>query len=119
MTSVECVREALREIVDPCSAATGSNLDIVGMGLVKNVEVSEGHAHIEMRLTTPSCHMGPYFIKEAEERVGALSGIESVTLDTDDGFQWSEDMMTEEAKRRRQAVLDEQERRYAHELTAE
>ena len=119
MTTVERVRATLREIVDPCSAATGSNLDIVGMGLVKSIEVSAGHVHIEMRLTTPSCHMGPYFIKEAEDRVGTLSGVESVTLDTDNGFEWTEDMMTEEAQQRRQAVLDEQERRYMQELATE
>ena len=119
MTPTATVRNALRGIVDPCSAATGSNLDIVEMGLVKSIEVSDGHARIGMRLTTPACHMGPYFIKETRERVGALREVESVSLETDGGFEWSEKMMTDDAKQRRQAVLDEQERRYREEIEGE
>ena len=71
----EAVREALGEIVDPCSAANGSNLNIVEMGLVKEVSVSDGEVVVEMRLTTPACHMVPYFIDEAEERLGVLPGV--------------------------------------------
>ncbi|MDJ1434300.1 iron-sulfur cluster assembly protein [Halostagnicola sp. A-GB9-2] len=119
MTTVEAVRESLREIVDPCSAATGSNLDIVEMGLVKSIDVSENHVHVSMRLTTPACHMVPYFFEEVEGRVGALAGVESVELETDGGFEWSEEMLSDTAKQKRQTVLDEQEARYREErLTA-
>ncbi len=109
------VREALRGVVDPCSAATGSNLDIVAMGLVKAIDISGGHVDVELRLTTPACHMIPYFAEEVEAQVGELAGVESVDLATDNGFKWSEEMMSDEAKRRRQAVLDEHERRYRRE----
>ncbi|MDZ7688990.1 MAG: iron-sulfur cluster assembly protein [Halobacteriales archaeon] len=51
------IRDALRDIVDPCSAATGSDLDIVEMGLVESVEVEDDEVIVEMRLTTPACHM--------------------------------------------------------------
>ena len=119
MSAEERVREALGEVVDPCSAATGSNLDVVEMGLIKEVDVTDGHAHVEMRVTTPTCHMIPYFDKEVVERVEAVEGIESVELETDMGFEWTEEMMSEEAKRKRQAVLDEQEARYRREITVE
>lgn len=109
------VREALRGVVDPCSAATGSNLDIVAMGLVKAIDISGGHVDVELRLTTPACHMIPYFAEEVEARVGELAGVDSVDLATDNGFEWSEEMMSDEAERRRQAVLDEHERRYRRE----
>lgn len=109
------VREALRGVVDPCSAATGSNLDIVAMGLVKAIDISGGHVDVELRLTTPACHMIPYFAEEVEAQVGELAGVESVDLATDNGFEWSEEMMSDEARRRRQAVLDEHERRYRRE----
>ena len=110
--SDERVRDALRGIVDPCSAANGSNLDIVEMGLVKNIEVNDGDVRVEMRLTTPACHMVPYFIEEIEERVGALSGVESVEVETDDGMEWNTEMMSEEAKEKRQAVIDKQMSQY-------
>jgi metal-sulfur cluster biosynthetic enzyme len=110
--SGERVRDALRGIVDPCSAANGSNLDIVEMGMLKSVEVSDGDVRVEMRLTTPACHMVPYFIEEIEERVGALSGVESVEVETDDGMEWREEMMSEEAKEKRQAVIDKKMSQY-------
>jgi len=108
----DAVRNALRGIVDPCSAANGSNLDIVEMGLVKSVEIDDSEVRVEMRLTTPACHMVPYFIEEIDERVGALSGVESVEVDTDDGMEWEEDMMSEEATRKRQAVIEKRRSRY-------
>lgn len=119
MSDAERVRRALGDVVDPCSAATGSNLDIVEMGLVKSIEIADQHAHVEMRLTTPMCHMVGYFTDEVERRVGELPEIESVTLDTDGGFEWTKEMMSEEAKRRRRAVLDEHEARYRRERTAD
>ncbi|RXK51721.1 metal-sulfur cluster assembly factor [Halorientalis pallida] len=119
MTTEARVREELREIVDPCTAATGSNLDVVEMGLVDTVEVTEGQVRVAFRLTTPACHMVPYFIEEIESRVEPLGGVESVTVDTDNGMQWTPDMMTEAARERRQATLEGYESYYGEEASAE
>lgn len=119
MTTPEQVREALREVIDPCSVAAGSNLDIVEMGLVKSIEVSDGHVNVEMRLTTPVCHMVAYFIDEIDTHVGSLPGVDSVELRTDDGREWTEAMLSEEAKEKRQRVLDEHESRYREQLAVE
>jgi|GEM_PF-1798243 len=112
---VDSVRECLHDVVDPCSAATGSSLDIVEMGLVKSIDVAGGDVSIEMRLTSPMCHMVPYFYEEVEDRVGDLEAVESVDLETDAGFEWDESLMSDEAKRRRQSVLDEHASRYQSE----
>jgi len=117
MTDAEQVTDALREVVDPCSAATGSNLNIVEMGLVKSVGVTDGYVAIDIRLTTPVCHMVAYFHEEINDRVGSLAGVDSVEVNTDDGFEWSEEMLTPEAKRRRQEVMDEHRARYEEEIT--
>jgi metal-sulfur cluster biosynthetic enzyme len=119
MTDADAVRDALREVVDSCSAATGSNLDIVEMGLLKSVSVDDGHVDIEMRLTTPVCHMVAYFHKEIDDRVGGLDGVESVEVETDNGFEWSEEMLTPEAKQQRQKVMDEHRARYEAEMAAD
>ena len=113
------LRGRMREIVDPCSAATGSNLDIVEMGLVKSIRVEDGHADVEIRLTNPMCHMVSYFMKEIEDRVEEIEGLDSVAVENDGGFEWSEEMMSEEATRKRQAVLDDQAARYERERAAE
>jgi len=110
--SEKTVRDKLRDIVDPCSAANGSKLDIVEMGLVESVEVTDGDVRVEMRLTTPACHMVPYFIDEIEEGVGPLPGVESVEVETDDGMDWTTDMMSENAKEKRQAVIEKHRSRH-------
>lgn len=112
MTDPERVREALTEVVDPCSAATGSALDIVAMGLVKAVDVDDGHVAVDLRLTTPACHMVPYFDREVRRRVGSLSGVDSVAVETDAGVEWTAEMLSPSAVRRREAVLAGYEARY-------
>ena len=118
MTAADELRERMREIVDPCSAATGSNLNVVEMGLVKSIDVEDGHADVEIRLTNPMCHMVSYFMKEIEDRVEEIDGLVSVAVENDGGFEWSEEMMSEEATRKRQAFLDEQAERYRSEQAA-
>lgn len=115
MSDIERIRDKLCTVVDPCSAATGSNLDVVEMGLIKSIDIEDGHVEIAMRLTTPSCHMLPYFFEEIEGRVSDIESVESVTLETDGGFEWHHGMMSDEAKAKRQKVLDEQERRFRQE----
>ncbi|MEF8877499.1 MAG: iron-sulfur cluster assembly protein [Haloarculaceae archaeon] len=112
------VREQLDGIVDPCSEARGTDISIVEMGLLKRIEVEDGSVHVELRITSPSCMMVGYFIEQANERVGSLPGVEEVTLSTDAGLSWRDEMMAEEARERRrehqQALAD----RYAEERTA-
>jgi len=112
------VREKLDEIVDPCSEARGTDISIVEMGLLKRIEVDGGSVHVELRITSPSCMMVGYFIEQANERVGDLQGVEEVTLSTDAGLSWRDEMMAEDAKERRrehqQALAD----RYAGEGAA-
>lgn len=105
------VRERLDEIVDPCSEARGTDISIVEMGLLKSIEVTDGHVHIDLRITSPSCMMVGYFIEQTEERVGSLPGVDEVTLSTDAGMDWREEMMADDALERRhdhQQALAEQ-----------
>lgn len=115
MTTVQQIRDSLRDVVDPCSAATGSDLDIVEMGLVKSVDITDGRVEVQMRLTTPACHMIPFFITEVRRSAGTVSGVADVEVVTDDGTEWTEDMMTAEAKRSRQDVLEGYKARYDRE----
>ncbi|OLZ39167.1 hypothetical protein A6E15_17300 [Natrinema saccharevitans] len=96
------IRERLDEVVDPCSAANGTDLSIIEMGLLDAVDIDEGHVTVSMRLTTPFCMQLPYFVEEIDERVGAIEGVTSVTLETDEGVDWHTGMMAEEAQQQRQ-----------------
>lgn len=96
------VRERLDEVVDPCSAANGTDLSLVEMGLVADVEVESAHVTVSLRLTSPFCTQIPYFTDEIEERVGELDGVSSVTLETDQGMEWHQGMMADSARARRE-----------------
>jgi metal-sulfur cluster biosynthetic enzyme len=111
------VESALEEIIDPCSASRGTNHSVIEMGLLKSIDINEGAVTVNMRLTSPACFMIPYFIRQTEEIVGALDGVESVELTTDAGMEWSPDMMSDDAKKRREKYLEQLEERYQTENT--
>ncbi|ELY50406.1 metal-sulfur cluster assembly factor [Natronolimnohabitans innermongolicus] len=96
------VRERLDEIVDPCSAANGTDLSIVSMGLIDEIEIDDGHVTVSMHLTSPFCMQIPFFIDEVEDRVGSIEGVDAVSLETDSGINWSQNMMDGEARRKRE-----------------
>ena len=100
MTTVEEVVASLREIVDPCSAATGVPLSIVDMGLLRHVEIDGDEARVELRLTSPLCQQVPYFLMEIERLVGALDGVRSVTCDHDLGLEWTPALISPAASAR-------------------
>ncbi|MEO9170427.1 MAG: iron-sulfur cluster assembly protein [Candidatus Baltobacteraceae bacterium] len=73
------MREALSEVKDP-----ELDLGILDLGLVYDVSV-EGdngeHATVVMTLTSPMCPVGPMFKKSVQDRVLAVDGIKTATVD--------------------------------------
>jgi metal-sulfur cluster biosynthetic enzyme len=63
---MEPLRESLREIVDP-----EIGLNIIELGLVRDMEISDDQAKLTMILTTPFCPYGPALLdmtrKKAED----------------------------------------------------
>lgn len=112
------VRDRLDEIIDPCSEARGTDISIVEMGLLKKIDIDDGHVHVELRITSPSCMMVGYFIEQAQERVGTLPGVDEVTLETDAGLSWREDMIADEAQERRHEHQQALANRYEEERSA-
>ena len=55
----EKVREALREVFDP-----ELGLNVVELGLIREVDIQEDRAHITMILTTPFCPYGPQLMEQ-------------------------------------------------------
>jgi metal-sulfur cluster biosynthetic enzyme len=101
------ILERLDEIKDPCSCAGGVPMGLGEMGLVDSVDISPaGDVAIRLRLTSPFCHMIGFMKKEAIAKVGALPAVRSVSLEADNGLDWSPSMISEAAQRRRQQRLD-------------
>ncbi|MFN3471724.1 MAG: iron-sulfur cluster assembly protein [Aquificaceae bacterium] len=67
--------ERLRLIVDP-----HTGMDIVSMGLVKDLKVDKGCARIVIRPTSPFCPVSDYLVKAVEEAVESLGYKPEVSL---------------------------------------
>jgi metal-sulfur cluster biosynthetic enzyme len=60
----EEAKEALREVVDP-----ELGLNIIELGLIRDVTLDDEKAHIVMILTTPFCPYGPALLEMARKKV--------------------------------------------------
>ena len=87
------ILEALREVYDP-----EIPVNVVDLGLIYSVEVSEGDVHIEMTLTAPGCGMGPYIAQQAEWRIAEIEDVEDVQVDVVFDPPCTPDLITEEGK---------------------
>jgi metal-sulfur cluster biosynthetic enzyme len=60
---VERVREKLSEVVDP-----EIGMNIIQLGLVRDIEIENDFARMKMILTTPFCPYGPAMIEVTREK---------------------------------------------------
>jgi len=71
------VRAVLRRVKDP-----ELNLNILDLGLVYEVEVTEGRdVHVEMTLTSPGCPSGPEIMSDAQRAIEGLEGVGAVDIE--------------------------------------
>lgn len=95
------VNRRLNDVIDPCSVASGMPLGLPEMGLVAGVDVEGSHLDVRIRLSSPGCYMLGYFTDEIRDRLLPMSGIDSVDVHFDEGFEWDASFMSEEVKERR------------------
>lgn len=99
MTSVATVTlddvyEALRDVYDP-----EIPVNIVDLGLVRDVSLVDGNIAMEMTLTFAGCGMGPYIAQQAEWRLAELEGVEDIKVDLVFDPPWTPDEITDEGKK--------------------
>jgi metal-sulfur cluster biosynthetic enzyme len=93
MPTVEEVREALTNVIDP-----ELGLDFVELGLVYEIEVEDGEVFITFTLTSPGCPIGPQVTEQMEEFVEELDGVSRVYPKMVFTPPWTPEMMSEDAK---------------------
>jgi metal-sulfur cluster biosynthetic enzyme len=75
--SADAVRRSLRAVKDP-----ELNLNIIDLGLVYDVEVSEaGEVRVKMTLTSPGCPAGAEIIQSVRDVASDLEGVGSVDVE--------------------------------------
>jgi metal-sulfur cluster biosynthetic enzyme len=92
------VRAALRGVADPCAIATGVPIDVVGMGLVKDVRVAGGTVTVELQLTSPFCMQIGLLSDQSRTAVGRLPGVTEVLVEVDHAAEWMPEDMEPEAQ---------------------
>lgn len=106
MPSRDAIMACLDRIQDPCSVASGRAMGLIGMGLVRDVAIGEdGAVHVRLRLTSPACYMMPFFESEARREVGAVPGVTSVTVEPDEGLDWTPEFIAPHLRRQREVDI--------------
>ncbi|MGH7887406.1 MAG: metal-sulfur cluster assembly factor [Candidatus Binatia bacterium] len=95
MVTKEQVYEALHECYDP-----EIPVNIVDLGLVYGVEVTDDKVAVIMTLTAPGCGMGTMIAEDAKQKIMAIDGVGDATVDLVWDPPWNPSMIAEEAKQR-------------------
>ena len=80
----EEIREALRDVLDP-----EVGIDIIDLGLIKDIIVRDDSAEIDMVLTTHACPLVDHLTEQVKRRVEGLNGINHVEVKIlDEPWNW-------------------------------
>jgi len=66
----EDVREALRAVMDP-----EIGLNVIELGLIRQVELKEDRAHVVMIMTTPFCPYAPQLLEQTRRTAQEAAGL--------------------------------------------
>lgn len=95
--SVELLRaralDALREVIDP-----ELGINVVDLGLVYGLEVDAGRVHVRLTMTTAACPLGEQIVRDAEQRLRAVDGVDQVQVELVWEPPWGPERMSDEAK---------------------
>jgi FeS assembly SUF system protein len=90
----ERVIDAIRTVYDP-----EIPVNIWEVGLVYEVDVDErGTVNVVMTLTSPACPVAEILPGEVQDRIQAVEGVSSVTVEVTWDPPWNPDLMSEAAR---------------------
>ena len=91
--TTEAIYEALKSVYDP-----EIPVNVVDLGLVYDVQVTDSDVYVQMTLTFPGCGMGPYIGQQAEWAIQELDGVEEVQIEMVFDPPWSPELISESAR---------------------
>mgnify|MGYP006334326213 CR=1 FL=1 len=86
--------DTLKNIYDP-----EIPVNIYDLGLIYRIEVKEDNAvEVDMTLTAPNCPAADFMMEDVRQKIETLEGVSKLTLNLVFEPEWSQELMTEEAK---------------------
>jgi metal-sulfur cluster biosynthetic enzyme len=95
---------ALAEVYDPCCREKG--ISVVDMGLLRSVEVSDGHARVELLLTSGWCPFASRVLTDVTDAIGAEPGVDSCEVEIVWDEAWTPDRLADSARRKLRFLPD-------------
>lgn len=95
MPTPDEVYNALSRVYDPELA-----VPITDLGLIYDVQIEGGRAHIKMTLTTMGCPLAGALTEDTRRAVLEVDGIDEANVELVWDPPWSVDMMSDEARMR-------------------
>ena len=90
------VTAALRDVYDPCCRDKG--ISVVDMGLLRKARVDDGHARVELLLTSGWCPFAATVLTEIEDVVRQLPGVRSADVEIVWDEAWTTDRLADSAR---------------------
>ena len=100
----ERVREALSTVHDPCCREKG--ISVVDMGLLRSIELIDGHARVELMLTSGWCPFAASIVGDVEKAVTDLPGVDSCTAEIVWDEAWTTDRLSPSASAKLRLLPD-------------
>jgi FeS assembly SUF system protein len=75
-------------------------VNIYDLGLIYRIELSDDltQLDVDMTMTAPSCPMADFIVEDVRQKLESIEGLATVNVNLVFEPEWSQDMMTEEAK---------------------
>jgi len=78
------IREALQEVIDP-----EVGINVVDLGLIKEIVVNGKAVDVRMVLTTPACPLVGYLVEQVLRKTESVDGVENVEVTIlDEPWSW-------------------------------
>ncbi|MBO4907184.1 MAG: DUF59 domain-containing protein [Bacteroidaceae bacterium] len=91
----ETIIERLRTVYDP-----EIPVNVYDLGLIYRIDLSDDmkQLDVDMTLTAPTCPAADFMVEDVRQKLETLDGVETVNVNLVYEPEWSQDLMSEEAK---------------------
>ena len=91
----ERIIELLKTVYDP-----EIPVNVYDLGLIYRIELSDDltQLDVDMTMTAPTCPMADFMMEDVRQKLETIEGIATVNVNLVFEPEWTQDMMSEEAK---------------------